>query len=102
MMPQLKKEALYSVPLQPPGWCRTLRSLAFSTKQRMRLAADTEIVTAGVVVEVVIKSALLTVFKEDTDKTGPAHQCRRHFFHNGTLPPFSIAKMDNFFSESKV
>ena len=68
----------------------------------MRLAADTEIVAAGVVVEVVIKGALLTVLKEYADETGPTHQRRRHFFYNGTLPPLSIAKMDDFVSESKI
>jgi len=66
------------------------------------LAADTEVVAADVVVEIVIKGALLTVFKEYTDETSPTHQSRRHFFYNSTLTPLSIAKMDNFFSESKV
>jgi hypothetical protein len=39
----------------------------------MGLSADTEIVAADVTVQVVIKGALLTVFKEDTDQTGSAH-----------------------------
>ena len=66
------------------------------------MSADTEIVAADVAVEVVIKGALLTIFKEDADETGSAHQHRRHFFYNGTLTPLFIAKMDDFVSKSKV
>lgn len=48
--------------------------LAFSTKQRVRLAADAKIIATDVVVEVVVKSALLPVFKEDTDEAGSTYQ----------------------------
>ena len=56
-------------------------------KEPMVLPPHPEVVAALLIIQIIIKSPLLTVFKQDAHQTGAAGNARRHFFHHSAKAP---------------
>jgi hypothetical protein len=68
----------------------------------MLIAAQAEIITAHVTVEIVIEGALLTVFEQNTHEAGATDKNRGHFFDDNSTAPLSVIGMDYVVSEPEI
>ena len=69
---------------------------------RIPVAAHAEIVAAGVVVEIVVEAAQLSVLKAHAGETGAAGNRRCHHFHDDADAPLFVTQVIDLIADAQV
>jgi hypothetical protein len=66
------------------------------------ITADAKVITALFAIEVIVKCALLTVFKKDADEASSTDQNRGHFLDHDSTTPFPVMYVSDFISKAEI